>query len=493
MNIKISGQNETAETNAYSVIADQLEVAILDGRYGESCPFPSSRTLASQFGVSRSTILTAFSILSRKGLMRISHGKAPQIATIKKQNTGSEISFAPAELNQEEPSRVNENDEHLASDNSQMLVRLSPHLPTRKWFGLISNLARKAHGQGHSSDSDVSLELKVALRNYLNRQREINTRLDQIFIFENTASALVALATAFSLGEENRLLVDTPALANNVRQLARFSNRIEAVNLETLIAESNKIGDNKTSSSGLLYTTPSTRLGSMRSVTRLARLAILDWAKKNNCHILEHDYGHEYCSGPNTHPALFSLDQSSNVIYLTDFSASLSPLTNLCAAVVPPALINLMKRYHCLEQSSCSLFEAQALTNLLNTGYLERHSRKAGQYSMQNLAEFKRLLGTLEIAKFAQLKLIKSGKEAILELAVGLEVEALAPAFNLQLLTPASKIFGLDSSETTKYLVYGDRLDEESRNILLACLAKCQSTVMVSTVYTTAMTAAAAY
>jgi len=182
---------------------------------------------------------------------------------------------------------------------------------------------------------------------------------------------------------------------------------------------------------------------------------------------------HEYCSGPSSHPAVFSLDQAVTVIYLVDFSRSLSPLTNLCAAVVPQSLTNLLRRHHHLGQSSCSQFEYLALASLLKTGYLEGHARKIGQQATQNLSIFKQLLSDCEQTKYtASLKFVRSGKEGLLEVSSAVNLGDLAPAIERSLLMPASKLFGFQPEGSTKFLVSGDRLDEQNSRFILTCLAK---------------------
>ncbi len=459
--------NTTAGFNSYNTIAEELEKAIENGDYNAGT-FPSSRTLAIQYGVSRSTILAAFGILSRKGLMTVSHGKAPN------------ISFEPFEPDETAHSTAELGSAEL-SENSPLYQKLSSDIPARKWFALISNQARKAHNQGTMPTTDSILELKLALRNYFARQRQIRANLDQIFIFENLTAAMQALANIFAVKAETEILIDAPCLASNVRQFSRFSNKIEAINIDTLVpnqtSEAN-YNNNNNHKSSLLYTTPSSRLASNRSLNRAARQALVDWAKNNSTYIIEHDRGHEFCSGLSTHPAIFAIDQTSTSVYLADFHSSLSLLTNLCVLIVPPSLANLAKRNHSFEQSSSTIFESIALTTMINSGYLERHARKVGQLSIQSLTELKRLLNENEMSQsIAALKLVKSSKEAILEIAPGINCDFLAPAIACKLLTPTSKIFGFDQCAASTFIVAADFLNQTSRSLLHACFAQRNSKI----------------
>lgn len=476
---------QAARLSSYSEIAADLKKAI-ESNYYTTGSFPSSRALATRHGVSRSTILAAFGILVRQGLMTVSHGKTPQIintnfspslspgSQTKKQiaqEPASSLSFAP---NPQSHSQTEQIIPMQEPEDTPSYEKLSFHVPARKWFALISNQARKAHNQVSMPNLDAMLELKLALRNYFARQRQIRANLDQIFIFENQPAALQALANIFAINAGTEILIDAPCLASSVRQLSRFSNKIEAIDLENLLR--NQAVTQRTPAGGLFYTTPSTRLGSNRALHKTSRQALVHWAQSNNKYIIEHDKGHEFCSGLSTNPAIYAVDESSTTVYLADFNSSLSLLTNLCVVIVPAALAHLMRRNHHFEQSSSTIFESVALTTLLNSGYLERHARKIGQLCLQNLAELKRLLENNEQSRsIASLRLVKSSKEAILEIAPGVNCDFLAPAIANRLLTPTAKMFGFTEGETSTFMVAADFLNQTNHNLLHACFAKRNS------------------
>ncbi|OPZ86391.1 MAG: hypothetical protein BWY75_02161 [bacterium ADurb.Bin425] len=142
--------------------------------------------------------------------------------------------------------------------------------------------------------------------------------------------------------------------------------------------------------------------------------------------------------------------------------------------MLPNALVHLFKRHHSIEQSSCSVFESQTLTTLLSSGFLERHCRKRGQQCLQNLAEMKRLVTERLQDKHVQIKLIKSGKDAILEVENDDYIDILKPAFDQQLIKPNVHLFGAENS-SRKLILAGDYLDEENRELLLACLMQYTS------------------
>ncbi len=442
-------------------IADQLEQAIKAGYYSSNCRFPSSRMLARQYCTSRSTVLVVLGMLSRKNLIAFTQGSAPKITYRSEPDLEHTLDFSC-------PDSQAKKIEHGAD----IFSWVPQCLPTRKWFSLISKATKTAVSSDLSTFENAALELKIVLRNYLARQRQIRCTTNQIFIFENSGVAVDFFSEILLPSKDDKILIDAPALPNSARHLARQSNSIESVNLGDLSSREvlAGLGEKK---GRLLYITPSTRFGTCRSLRQDVRQEILSWADKEACHILEHDLGHEFCSGPSSHPAIFSLDDSSTVVYLADFQSSLSPLTDLCAAVVPLSLVDLANRKYVARLSSCMQLQYIALAELLKTGYLERHVKTISELSCRNLSQFQQLLLECGLAPLSvSLNLLKTGKEATLEIDKNANFIELEPALASGLLTPFSVLYGLDQRQKNLFLVSGDRLQGEDRALLLKCLAQ---------------------
>ena len=69
------------------------------------------------------------------------------------------------------------------------------------------------------------------------------------------------------------------------------------------------------------------------------RLALLDWAARNDAWVLEDDYDSEYRYGGRPLAALQGLDQRDRVLYVGTFSRVLFPALRLAYLVVPPDLV----------------------------------------------------------------------------------------------------------------------------------------------------------
>jgi DNA-binding GntR family transcriptional regulator len=58
----------------YAHVADELRAAILRGRFAPGSRLPSERALATEFDVSRATVVTAFRVLRGEALIETRRG-----------------------------------------------------------------------------------------------------------------------------------------------------------------------------------------------------------------------------------------------------------------------------------------------------------------------------------------------------------------------------------------------------------------------------------
>src|SRR6201999_2840435 len=74
------------------------------------------------------------------------------------------------------------------------------------------------------------------------------------------------------------------------------------------------------------------------------RMALLNWAARNNAWIIEDDYDGEYRYVSRPLPALKSLDRDGRVLYAGTFSKVLFPSIRLAYLVVPESQVDSFER-----------------------------------------------------------------------------------------------------------------------------------------------------
>jgi hypothetical protein len=102
------------------------------------------------------------------------------------------------------------------------------------------------------------------------------------------------------------------------------------------------------------------------------RLALLDWAARNNAWIVEDDYDGEYRYVSRPLPALKSLDRDGRVLYAGTFSKVLFPSIRLAYLVVPPAQV---ERFEQIIQAFAG--GSPELTQAIVTAFIRRATSRA--------------------------------------------------------------------------------------------------------------------
>ncbi len=129
----------------------------------------------------------------------------------------------------------------------------------------------------------------------------------------------------------------------------------------------------------------STPLGGALPVGR--RLALLEWASRNQAWVLEDDADAEFRWEGRPLPPLASLDRAGRVIYCGTFSKTLAPALRLGFAVVPaPLLTSFVGARNLMDRGPAGLSQA-VLADFMEHGLLAPHIRRMRtEYARRRLA-----------------------------------------------------------------------------------------------------------
>jgi GntR family transcriptional regulator/MocR family aminotransferase len=155
-------------------------------------------------------------------------------------------------------------------------------------------------------------------------------------------------------------------------------------------------------------------LGMTMSLER--RMALLQWASRTGAFIIEDDYDSEYRFEGRPVPALQSLDQNANVIFVGTFTKLLFRSLRVGYVVLPPPLVEFFLGFR-IRTDFCSLNLDQAvLCDFIADGHLGRHLRRmrelygtrlaalieGGRRYLKGLAEISGIQAGLYTAAFLQ-------------------------------------------------------------------------------------------
>ena len=106
------------------------------------------------------------------------------------------------------------------------------------------------------------------------------------------------------------------------------------------------------------------------------RLALLDWASRNQAWVIEDDYDGEYRYASRPLPALKSLDRDGRVLYAGTFSKVLFPSVRLAYLVVPESQIQRFGQISQTFSGGPPNLTQAIVTDFITEGHFARHIQR---------------------------------------------------------------------------------------------------------------------
>jgi GntR family transcriptional regulator / MocR family aminotransferase len=360
-------------------ICEAIKSQIREGSLGPGARLPSTRALAAEWGMSRTTVTAAYEQLFAEGYLETRQGARAQVARGLGPDTPKPGRDEPAPS----PARLSGYGQRVAafplppqSDPGQLVVDFrygdlaSADFPTLAWKKAVSAILLRRPARLRYADPCGSPELRAALQGYLWRARELRCDPDQIIVVNGSQQGL-DLCARLLLDPGDRALIENPCY-----NLARQTFMAAGADLIPLDVDQEGMRTEELCAARLAYVTPSHQfpLGSVMSARR--RQELLAWAERTGAYVIEDDYDSEYRFDISPIPTLQALGGADRVIYLGTVSKTLSPTLRLGYLVVPAALHTAFSKAKRLADRHTPGLEQDALAALIESGAYERHVRR---------------------------------------------------------------------------------------------------------------------
>lgn len=362
-------------------IYDLLRGQIADGTLAPGARAPSTRALAEELGVSRTTVTAAYEQLAAEGFMVTSVGRVARVASrlsppaaTRPSRTSRPVSplstfgrrvekMVLSALPVDQPSRIDFLYGAVAS-------RDFPALQWRRAYQ-AALLSRQPSLYYAPPQGDASL--RRALQGYLGRARGLRCSAEQIVVVHGSQQA-IDLCARVLLDPPDAFAFEDPGYLMARRCFEATGAELLAVPVDGHGVETTRLpSDDRVR---LAYVTPSHQfpLGGTLPIAR--RQELLRWARRHRAWIIEDDYDGEFRYGQRPIDALQSIDTEGRVIYVGTFSKALSPQLRLGYLVLPPQLVPVFQQAKRLTDRHAPLLEQRALAALIDNGTYERHVRR---------------------------------------------------------------------------------------------------------------------
>ncbi|RUW90448.1 PLP-dependent aminotransferase family protein [Mesorhizobium sp. M7A.F.Ca.US.010.02.1.1] len=340
-----------------------LRRLIETGALAAGAKLPTTRDLAQRFGLSRSAAVACFEILISEGFAVAKVGAGTFVAP--------DVPHLPTALVKPRPPEI----DAATSLPCGLGVAVSDPRTLDMFRILLSrHLARPGPEHFRYGDPRGGLPLRTAIATYLRTARGVRCDAGQIVLTSGTQQGLDLLVRA-ALSPGDAVWIENPCYPMAQAVLAGSGARVFGVPVDAEGLDP-EIGESLCSKARAAYVTPSHQYPLGVTMTMRRRLALLDWARRNDAWIIEDDYDSEfrYAGPPLT--SLQGMDGSGRVAYLGTFSKILFPGLRIGYVVVPEALLDAVMAVRARSDRFPSTLAEGALTDLLNEGHFAAHLRR---------------------------------------------------------------------------------------------------------------------
>lgn len=359
--------------------------AVLEGVLRPGMRVPSSRALAVDLGVSRTTTLLATEQLVAEGYLTTARGSGTFVA----QELPDDMPRA------ETPDRPQELRHPPLSRRGAALIGTRPAahrvggpprpfrlgipaldlFPVRVWSQMAARrLASASASQLDYGEPSGLLALREAIADHVRAARGTRCSAEQVVVTAGAQRAM-HLVCQLLLDPGDEAWMEEPGYPGAYNALAAAGARIRQAPVDAdgldVAALARRRGRAR-----LAYVTPSHQfpLGVPMSLPR--RLALLQWASASGAWVIEDDYDSEFRLGSRPIPCLHGLDVDGRVIYVSSFSKTLFPALRLGFLIVPDDLRGPLLAARRAAEMHPPRFEQAVLADFMLSGHYERHVRR---------------------------------------------------------------------------------------------------------------------
>jgi GntR family transcriptional regulator / MocR family aminotransferase len=367
----------------------ELRSAIIDGRLKSGARLPSTRNLAVQYGVARSTVVAAFQQLQAEGFVssEVSAGTfvvpAPvwEMAPPSKQKSSPQV-LSKATIAKRTQTLLKTKFLQPPSHSIGKAFRgYEPAIdlfPVELWAQIAARVHRKAprslYGQG---DARGYPPLRRAIAEYVGHSRGVRCSADQIIVTSGAQQALDLLGRVL-LDPGDEMWMEDPGYpgASQAFQNAGANVIPIPVDADGIDVAS---GIKSSPTARMVYVTPANQfpLGTVMSAER--RVELLSWAARAGAWIIEDEYDAEYRYSGKPLASLHSLDRSGSVIYVGTFTKMLFNALRIGFIVVPERLSEAFRIARSFLDRHAPTLDQAVLTEFINEGHFGHHVRKMRQ------------------------------------------------------------------------------------------------------------------
>ncbi len=357
--------------------------AIVEGRLRPGQYVPSTRILASETGVSRITVLSAYEQLRAEGYLEAETGSGTMVS-----KTIPDEIMAPLPISRRGKEARLQAEKKVEQPWLKQLGAFRVSLPALEefpindWACLVGRRVRKSSRADLAYGSPAgSLRLRTVIAEYLRTMRGVRCQASQVMVVHGSQQGLDLCARTI-LKPGSAIWIEEPGYPGAHQAFTRAGVDIVPVPVDGF-GLNVKEGERLRMNACAAYTTPSHQypLGATLSASR--RMQLLEWAARHRAWIIEDDYDSEYRFDSRPISAIQGMDQSDRVIYVGTFSKVLFPALRVGYLVLPASLVDVFaEAREATDFFQPTLYES-VLGEFIESGRFAKHLRRMRSLYME--------------------------------------------------------------------------------------------------------------
>ncbi|MFA3917118.1 PLP-dependent aminotransferase family protein [Ruegeria sp. 2012CJ15-1] len=454
--------DRSSRVPVFEQICTAIRERSIAGELIEGTKLPPTRVFATELGVSRSTVVTAYEQLVAEGYLNSLRGSGYTVCALGEVELSGQtpnIKSSP----QDDCAKVS-----VPFEASQPDMRLFPH---RQWAKSVARVCRtNPQAMLIGGGSFGNADLRQAIAEHVSEWRGIEASPHQIIVTAGSTDALeICMRSLINKGEIIGL--ENPGYL----PMRRFADAQDLVSVFLNLDEHGARLPDPPATPRLVVLTPSHQypLGGAMAPNR--RLEFINWAETQDAWIIEDDYDSEFRYAGRPIPAMTGFDRLNRTIYVGSFSKIFSNSLRLGYVVVPETLLDQFRKTMKLLGQKASYMPQQALAEFMASGEFYRHLRRVRRIYGERR---KFLLGKLsqDFSAFGSFFDHQAGMQVVLHLTSAFsDIDICHRAFDKGVVVQPLSRFSIGNPRHNGLIIGFCACSEEEMKPALAILKTCFS------------------
>jgi GntR family transcriptional regulator/MocR family aminotransferase len=354
---------------------------MLDGVLVPGERLPSTRQAAADYGVSRGMLEEIYAQLTEEGFLQRAVGQGTFVAW-KVSGLSPPARSIETRRHSSAPSRRGRSVAAIAACREPAVPRPfnagiadTSEFPWKIWQRLQARAARELGRAGlNFADPRGLPNLRAAIAHYLAQFRGIRCDPRQVIVFNSAQQALHILALLL-LNPGDAIWIEDPCYlgARAAFELAGAAIVPVPVDKEGIRVD---IGLHRCPRARIAYVTPSHQYPTGVALSLDRRIALIQWAARNDAWIVEDDYDGEFRYEGQPLTALHSLDSHARVLYVGTLNKSMFVSLRVAYAVVPEEIVEPLANIRTQMDGFTPAARQMAMSLFMDEGHFSSHLRR---------------------------------------------------------------------------------------------------------------------